>query len=68
MFNRRHILTHNGGRVDQEYLDSTGDTTVRLHQKIVVRSKEVRRLLPLLKRAAGNLFDAFESIRSSSDT
>jgi len=31
MFNRRHVLIHNGGRIDQEYLDNIGDTTVRLN-------------------------------------
>lgn len=62
MFNRRHVLTHNGGRIDQEYLDNTGDTTVRLNQKIVVRSKEIRRLIPLLRTVAQNFFKAFESI------
>jgi hypothetical protein len=63
IFNRRHVLTHNGGKVDQEYLDNTRDTTVRLHQKIVVRSKEIRRLIPLLRKCALSLFTAFESIK-----
>ena len=67
MFNRRHILTHNGGRVDQEYLNNTGDSTVRLNQKIVVRSKEIRRLLPLLRTCAQNLFAGFESISHPPD-
>lgn len=62
MFNRRHVLTHNGGRIDQEYLNNTGDTTVRLNQKIVVRSNEIRRLIPLLRKVAQNLFQGFESI------
>ena len=62
MFNRRHILTHNAGRVDQEYLDRAGDSTVRLHQKIAIRSKDVSRLIPLLKKAATNLFRGFESV------
>jgi hypothetical protein len=59
MFNRRHVLTHNGGRIDQEYLDKTGDTTVKLHQKIAVRSKEIKRLIPLLRTVAQNLFQGF---------
>lgn len=62
MFNRRHVLTHNGGRIDQEYLDNTGDTTVKLNYKISVRSKEIRRLIPLLRTVAQNLFQGFESI------
>jgi hypothetical protein len=59
---REHILTHNGGRIDQEYLDNTGDTSVLLHQKIVVRGKEIKRLVPLLRRCAQNLFGGFESM------
>lgn len=62
MFNRRHVLTHNGGRIDQEYIDHTGDTTVRLNQKIDLRSSEIRRLIPLLRSMAQNLFQGFESI------
>jgi hypothetical protein len=64
MFNRRHILTHNGGRVDQEYLDRTSDSSVRLNQKVVVKSREIARLIPLLKAAAANLFEGYESITS----
>lgn len=62
MFNRRHVLIHNGGRIDQAYLDNTGDTSVRLNQKIVVRSNEIKRLIPLLRTCAQNLFQGFESI------
>ena len=62
MAHRRHILTHNAGRVDQEYLDKSGDTTVRLHQKIAVRSKEIKRLITLLRTCATNFFSEFESI------
>jgi hypothetical protein len=62
MFNRRHILTHNGGRVDQEYLDRTSEASVRLNQRVAVRSREIARLIPLLKTAAENLFRGYESI------
>lgn len=62
MFNRRHILTHNAGRVDEKYLAQTLDTGVRLHEKIRVRSKERAGLIPLLKKMAANLFEGYESI------
>jgi hypothetical protein len=65
MFNRRHIVIHNAGRVDQQYLDRTGDSNVRLHQKIVVRSREISRLIPLLKTVATNLFEQNESIATA---
>ena len=62
MFNRRHILMHNAGRVDEKYLTQTSDLGVRLHEKIRVRSKEIARLIPLLKKMAANLFEGYESI------
>ena len=65
MFNRRHILTHNAGRVDQEYLDRTSDSKLRLHEKVVVRSREIARLIPLVKAIATNLFRGYESIASA---
>ena len=34
MFHRRHVYEHNGGEVDQRYLDVSNDTTVRLKQHI----------------------------------
>lgn len=62
MFNRRHLFAHSGGRVDQEYLDKTGDTTVRLNEVVRVRSNEVRRLLTLVRRLADNLLDDLDSL------
>jgi hypothetical protein len=62
MFNRRHLLAHCGGKVDQEYLDKTGDTSVRLNEIVKVDSKEVRRLIHLVDKMAVNLLDGFDSI------
>ena len=62
MFNRRHVFTHKAGIVDQEYLDNTGDGSVKLNQKIRLRSREIKRLLPLVRQAAMNLIEGYESI------
>lgn len=62
MFNRRHVFTHNAGKVDQEYLDNTGDTKVRLNQVIRLRSREIKRLIPLISQISKNLIQGFESI------
>ena len=43
MFHRRHVYEHNGGEVDQNYLDKSGDTTVRLRQHIQLRDHAARR-------------------------
>jgi hypothetical protein len=63
MLNRRHILEHRGGAVDQAYLTNTGDTRVRLHQVIVVVTEEVRRFWDLVKRITSTLMREFESIQ-----
>lgn len=62
MFNRRHIFTHNAGRVDQEYIDNTDDTSVKLNQLIHVRSNEIKRLIPLVSQSGKRLIQGFESI------
>jgi hypothetical protein len=63
MFNRRHLFVHRAGRVDQEYLENSGDTSARLHQLIRLESKTIRRLIPLLQSAAALFVEGFESIQ-----
>ena len=62
IFNRRHLLVHKAGRVDEEYLRKTGDESVKLHQRIRVRSTEIARLSKLLRLCSSRLFKGFESI------
>jgi len=61
-FGRRHLFTHNAGVVDQEYLDNTLDTSVRLRERVHVRSKDVKRLIALIRKVGQQLFNGFESI------
>jgi hypothetical protein len=60
MVQKRHILIHNGGVVDQEYLDNTGDTSLQLDERIRIRSKEAKRFLTLMRDMARNLLDNVE--------
>jgi hypothetical protein len=62
MFNVRHLLTHKAGRVDQEYLDNTGDTSVRPNQTIRVRSREVRRLLEVVDACGARMAQGYERL------
>jgi hypothetical protein len=36
-FARRNVLTHNGGTIDQKFLDRVPDSSLRLGQRLVVR-------------------------------
>jgi len=62
MFNRRHVFTHNCGRIDQEYIDNTGDQTVKVNQVIKFSSREIKRLIPLVRSCATNFIEGYESI------
>jgi hypothetical protein len=62
MMQRRHIVTHNAGRVDEDYLAHSGDTSCRLNQRIRIRSAEVKRLLPFVRKMCDNLLNGFEGI------
>ncbi len=62
MFYRRHIYEHNGGEVDQKYLDKSGDTTVRLKQVIRETKEGVHALLGSLAKMAGNLHAGFHEL------
>jgi hypothetical protein len=60
MLQKRHILIHNGGVVDEEYLRLAGDTTVRLDERVRIKSHDARRLLMLMREMASNLLDNVE--------
>ena len=64
MFNKRHLFTHTNGRVDQEYLNNTNDTKLRLNELVRLRSKEIRRLLPLIRQMSSNLTKGYLSIKT----
>ena len=60
MIQKRHILIHNGGIVDEEYIRLAGDTTVRLDERVRIRSNETKRFLTLISEMARNLLNNIE--------
>jgi hypothetical protein len=62
MFNRRHVFIHLGGMVDQEYINKTGDKSVRVNEKIRFGSKEIKRLIPLIRKCSNNLIKDYSGI------
>src|SRR5207248_9763335 len=60
MIQKRHILIHNGGLVDQDYLTYSGDTQVALGERISVSSKEARRFIECVRAIGTNLMDNVE--------
>jgi hypothetical protein len=62
MFFRRHVYEHNGGEVDQKYLDDSKDTTVRLKQHIHETEQDAHRLLGSLLKMARNIHRTFHEL------
>jgi uncharacterized Zn finger protein (UPF0148 family) len=60
LFQRRHILVHNEGIVDEKYIERSGDTTYRAGQRIVVTASDIRHLVDLIGRLAAG----FRSVTS----
>lgn len=48
LFQKRHILSHNEGIVDQSYIDKSGDSSYKTGQRIVVSPKDISKLLECL--------------------
>lgn len=62
MLLRRHLYEHNGGEVDQKYIDKSGDTSVVLKQHIHETKENVQRLLSALLKIARNIHQGFHQL------
>lgn len=61
LFQKRHLLAHQDGVVDAEYLKKSGDCTYRLGQRIVVKQADVRRMVALVSKLTLALREAFDA-------
>jgi len=62
MFHRRHVYEHNGGEVDQKYLNDSGDISVKLKQHIHETKEGVHNLLGSLLKMVRNLHVGFHEL------
>ena len=60
MVQRRHILIHNGGVVDADYLKLSGDTQSRLDERIRISSRDARHFVEVISEMGLNLLDGVE--------
>jgi uncharacterized Zn finger protein (UPF0148 family) len=54
-FQKRHLLAHREGLVDQPYIDKSGDNSYAVGQRLIIRSDSVRRLADLVAKLANEL-------------
>jgi hypothetical protein len=62
MFYRRHVYEHNGGEADAQYIEQSGDRTVRLKQALHESQESAHRIVGLVIRMAKNLHQGFHEI------
>ena len=55
LFQKRHLIAHRNGIVDQEYLDKSTDKTYSIGQRLVVQDTAILRLADLLSKLAEEL-------------
>lgn len=63
LFQRRHLLEHNDGIVDQKYIEKSGDYSYSVGQRLIVREKDARELLVIVRE----LCDGLLSIKEAKD-
>lgn len=54
-FQRRHLLAHTQGIVDEDYINRSGDATYKIGQRIVIRKADVSHCVDLIERLADGL-------------
>ena len=60
-FQRRHLLAHKLGVVDEAYLAATGDSPSLLGRKVSIAAAEVRELVARLQNLGAELFRSLET-------
>lgn len=54
-FNKRHLLAHKMGVIDQKYIDATNDPSAVVGRRIVIEADEVRRLVGVIRALGDHL-------------
>ncbi len=55
LYQRRHVITHRDGLIDQDYIQKSGDTTYREGQRLVMQPADVLRLIDLMRILGADL-------------
>lgn len=60
-FQKRHLLAHKMGIIDEEYVRRSGDTTAIIGRKIVITSEDVLNLIPTIEKLAEFLVKSIDA-------
>ena len=59
-FQKRHVIAHKLGVVDQDYVTKSGDTRAVVGRKIVVDDGEVKELVRIIRKLAPGMVERFQ--------
>lgn len=54
-FQRRHIIEHNNGIIDQKYIDKSKDLSYEIGQRVIIKIENVYELLRIIKKLVSGL-------------
>ena len=54
-FQRRHLLSHTQGIVDQDYIDRSGDNKYKVGQRVVIRKLDVRYCVNIIEKLVAGM-------------
>jgi len=60
-FQKRHVLAHKLGIIDEEYIRRSGDTKAILSRKVSITSDDTLILIPIIEKLAGFMVDSLSS-------
>ncbi|WP_198666115.1 hypothetical protein [Tropicimonas sp. IMCC34043] len=60
-FQQRHLLAHQQGIVDQDYIDRSGDKTYAVGQRLIVRERSAQKFADLVEELGDELRQRIES-------
>lgn len=61
-FQKRHVLSHRMGVIDNNYIHKTGDTEAIVGRKVAIEEDEVRRLMQILSNTTQKLSEEFQHL------
>ncbi len=50
MFQRRHIIEHNSGLIDERYLEKTKDSSYEIGQRLIVKKSDIKKLIEVIRK------------------
>jgi hypothetical protein len=54
-YSRRHVMVHNAGLVDAQYIHKSGDGSYTVGQRLVIREMEVIKLIRIIEKLGRGL-------------